>query len=285
MALESFYPENIKHITLKDHDCIYVDMGYGTPVIFLQGFATNITIFDGNYPDFSATRRVIAFDYPGYYLSEKKANTPYNLGYMADAVCELIEKLSVENVVLVGSSMGGAIAIETAKRCPDRLSAMVLIAPSGFSGRAPVKARIMGVQEKLVPAEFFRKKFFDTLLLRADTFFVDKEHPKKDAFIAQYYLMKDRDDFDLWIGTLTRMARATLSADNRTGLEDITIPTYIMWGDSDEALPVEGSYIAHDAFEDNATLEVIPNAGHIFFVEQPALFFEKVDGYLKSKGL
>ena len=284
-TLESFYPKNLKHITLKDHDCVYIDEGSGTPVLFLHGFSVNLAVFSDNFPTFSKTRRVVAFDYPGYYLSEKKGGVPYDIPFMADAACELIEKLSLEHVVLVGSSMGGAVAIETARRCPGKISALVLAAPAGFSGRQPFFARMVTVQEKLFSAEKYRAKFLERLILRVDTFFVNKQEPARDALIGQYYLMEERGDFDLWIETLSRMARETLTVDNRGGLPGSPVPICVLWGDADEVLPVEGADIAREAFGNSARIETIPGASHLFFVEMPAIFYERVDVFLKSENL
>jgi len=61
-----------------------------------------------SYPISSRTP-VIALDYPGYYLSEKK-DAPYDIPFMARAVAELLDKLNLKKAVLVGSSMGGDCA-------------------------------------------------------------------------------------------------------------------------------------------------------------------------------
>jgi pimeloyl-ACP methyl ester carboxylesterase len=284
MSLTEFYPYPVKRITLVDHDCAYVDEGKGVPMVFLHGFSVNLTVFSKNYPRLSRTRRVVGLDYPGYYLSEKK-EAPYDIPFMAEAVSELIDKLSLKGVVLVGSSMGGAIAIETARRRPDKISAVVLAAPAGFVGRRPFLATLLTLQQKVSSAAAFRKKFFERLFGRVDTFFANKKEQMKDEVVAQYTLMGKRDDFGLWIDTLAKMAKAILRVDSRAGLSQISAPVLLFWGDADEVLSVDGVKIARTSSGDNLTVEVIPGAGHLLFAEKPDLFDERVDSFLKAHNL
>ena len=88
-------------------------------MVFLHGFSVNLASFAKSYPHFLKNHRVIALDYPGYYLSEKK-DAPYDIPFMARAVAELLDKLDLKKAVLVGSSMGGAIALEAALLRPER---------------------------------------------------------------------------------------------------------------------------------------------------------------------
>lgn len=283
--LESFYSYDIKRIDLLGHDCVYIDEGRGTPVIFLHGFSVNLNCFSPIYPSFMKNRRVIALDYPGYYLSEKKEDVPYDIPYAADAVVELIDKLNLENVVLVGSSMGGGVAMEVALKDPDSISAVILADPVGFSGRNPFLAAMISLQVSLLPEEIVRMKMFDRLISRVDTFFYDKEDPFADIITDWYYAMEERDDFGIWISILTKMARSVLRADYRKTAGDIKAPTYIIWGDKDEVLPPEGLEIADEAMGENLKVEMMPNVGHLPFVEDPETFNAKTDEFLKSLGL
>ena len=284
MSLEELYPYPVKRMTLSGHDCAYIDEGTGTPLVFLHGFSVNLSSFSLIYPALVKKRRVIGLDYPGYYLSEKKAGTRYDIPFMARAVCELIEMLGLDRVVLVGSSMGGAVAQEAALTAPDAISALVLAAPAGFSGINRVLASLLSVQKGLLP----KKKLVDAMTRRlydrVSTFVYNKESGFLKDVYHGYDAMREREDYQLWIGTLLMMAREVLTADFRRRAGGITAPTLIVWGDRDEVLPPEGADIARNSYGPNLTLEIFGDVGHIPFAERPDVFVNLVDGFLSKHG-
>jgi len=289
VSLESLYPYEVKRMELMGHNCAYIDEGAerktGSTLVFLHGFSVNLTCFSRNYPYFIKKRRVVGLDYPGYYLSEKDPWISYDIPFVANAVVEFIEKLKLKYVILVGSSMGGAVAMETALKRPDLISSMVLVAPAGFSGRNRLLASLLSLQIKFSPDEKILKKMTDRLYSRVTTFTHDKKLPFLDKITAGYDEMVKRDDYNLWINVLLNMAQEVLRADYRKRAKEIDIPTYILWGDKDEVLPSVGAKTAQKSMGDNLTLEMMPNLGHLPFVEEPDLFNRKVDEFLRSEEL
>lgn len=284
MSLEQLYPYPVKRISLLGHDCAYIDEGKGAPpMVFLHGFSVNLACFAKNYPHFIKKHRVVALDYPGYYLSEKKED-PYDIPFMARAAAELLEKLNLKKAVLVGSSMGGAIALQTARLIPDRVSALVLAAPGGFSGRNVLLSGIIGLQRALLPTKKLVSTMAARLSDRAATFFTDKDNPAIDKIRAGYEGMKYRDDYSLWIMTLVRMAQSVLRVDSSRPARAITVPTLIVWGDNDEVLPPAGAERAKQAMGDWATIVMIHGVGHLPFIEATERFHAEVDDFLASLG-
>ena len=284
MSLEQFYPYPVRRISLVGHDCAYIDEGKGIPMVFLHGFSVNLASFAKNYPFFAKRRRVIALDYPGYYLSDKK-DAPYDIPFMARAVVELVEKLGIERTVLVGSSMGGAVAIETALSRPDLIGALVLAAPGGFSGRNVVLSWLIGLQLLFMPKETVVAKMYERLPGRVPAFFADKASPFIETIRAGYEEMKKRGDFSLWVLTLAKMARSVLKADLSDRARSVAAPTLIIWGDRDEVLPPAGAPAAKRAMGDRARLVIFNGVGHVPFIEAPDRFNDLVDGFLTSLGL
>ncbi len=284
MPLEGLYPYPVKRISLVDHTCAYIDEGRGgVPMVFLHGFSVNLACFAKIYPHFLKKHRVIGLDYPGYYLSEKKEQA-YDIAFMARSVVELIEKLNLKKTVLVGSSMGGAIAVETALARPDLIGALVLAAPGGFSGRSVLMSRIIGLQRAILPRDRIVRAMTKRLAKRVPTFFADKNNPAIDKIRAGYEAMKDRKDYPLWIMALVGMAQSLLAADLTNRARDITVPTLILWGDRDEVLPPAGAVKAKEAMGDWATVVMIPGAGHLPFIEATERFNAEADAFLTSLG-
>ncbi|MBN1882256.1 MAG: alpha/beta fold hydrolase [Deltaproteobacteria bacterium] len=285
MSLEALYPYPVKRVTLAGHECAYIDEGVGTPIIFLHGFSVNLASFAPIYPALVDKRRVIGLDYPGYYLSEKKAGVPYDIPFMAGAVAEMIEKLGLDRAVLLGSSMGGAVAQEAALIAPDAVSALVLAAPAGFSGRSRLLASLLSLQRALLSKQKLIDAMTRRLYDRVSTFVYDKESVFLKDVHRQYDAMREREDYPVWIETLLFMAREVLSVDFRRKAGSISVPTLIVWGDKDEVLPPEGADVARKSYGPNMTLEILPDVGHIPFAERPDEFTDLVDGFLSKHGL
>jgi pimeloyl-ACP methyl ester carboxylesterase len=90
--------------------------------------------------------RCVAFDLPGFGVSDQP--TRPRISAYADDLAAAIDALGIGPFVLVGHSLGGAVATALAERVPDRVSALVLLAPAGF-GRIPLAetVSIPGVRE------------------------------------------------------------------------------------------------------------------------------------------
>ena len=90
--------------------------------------------------------RCVAFDLPGFGASDQP--TRPRLSAYADDLAEAIRILGLPPFVLVGHSLGGAVAAGLAERLPERVRALVLLAPAGFGRIALVETiSIPGVRE------------------------------------------------------------------------------------------------------------------------------------------
>lgn len=108
--------------------------GEGPPIVLVHGWGCSAFTWRHILPQVvAAGRRAIAVDLPGHGLSDKPdAEAAYTTGEMARAVLELLDAEGWDEVVLVGHSMGGAIAREVALAAPSRIAALALLAPAGF---------------------------------------------------------------------------------------------------------------------------------------------------------
>ncbi|MGH8383482.1 alpha/beta fold hydrolase [Pseudomonas sp.] len=128
----------------------YQDVGTGEAVVFIHGSgpgASGHSNFKQNYPVFAAAGyRVIVPDLPGYGGSSKPQST-YSLDFFVNALSGLLDALDIQRCVLVGNSLGGAVAIKLALDQPQRVRRLVLMAPGGLMEKEQYYLQMEGIQK------------------------------------------------------------------------------------------------------------------------------------------
>lgn len=109
--------------------------GRGRPVILLHGFMDCAQGWDDYCK--ASHRPCYAIDLPGFGGSSAPESGAATVDAYAATVCRVIDHLDLDDFVLVGHSLGGAVATRVAGMCPDRVSSLVLVAPAGY-GRIPL---------------------------------------------------------------------------------------------------------------------------------------------------
>jgi 3-oxoadipate enol-lactonase len=107
----------------------YEQHGAGEPLLLINGLGADITLLAPLIAWFARSFRVVAFDNRGAGRSDKP-EAPYTIGLMAQDTVALMDALSLEQVTVLGISMGGRIALELALSCPDRVGRLVLVSTS-----------------------------------------------------------------------------------------------------------------------------------------------------------
>jgi pimeloyl-ACP methyl ester carboxylesterase len=104
--------------------------GQGPTVLLVHGLAGQLCHFTYGIVDLLASRyRVVAVDRPGSGYSVRVPGSSAALGAQADVLAALIDTLKLGRPVVVGHSLGGAVALALAQRHPERVAGLALIAP------------------------------------------------------------------------------------------------------------------------------------------------------------
>ncbi|MGE5797723.1 MAG: alpha/beta fold hydrolase [Ignavibacteria bacterium] len=164
----SGYSQNSGIALSSDSVEINFDMlGDGKPaLVFVHGWSNDRSIWDSQVSYFSKKYKVVAVDLPGFGKSGNNRRN-WTVPAFGGDVAAVIEKLDLDNVVLVGFSLGGPVVIETENKIPDRISGVVLVETQHDveSYKTPETIKLMDsifmdlvanpTMEKLKP--FFRK--------------------------------------------------------------------------------------------------------------------------------
>ena len=135
--------------------------GGGQPLLYLHG-ASGAPVIMPFMERLAERFEVLVPEHPGYGLSDEPGWLE-NIHDAAYFYLDFLEQLRLENVVVVGSSMGGWMAMELAVRDTSRLASLVLVAPAGISapGVQPADIFLMSAEELV------RNLFFDQRLAEA----------------------------------------------------------------------------------------------------------------------
>jgi pimeloyl-ACP methyl ester carboxylesterase len=107
-----------------------VERGEGPALLLVHGLAGQLCHFTyGVVEQLAAEFRVVAVDRPGSGYSVRSPGASASLGAQADVLASLIDTLQLGRPLVVGHSMGGAVALALAQQYPQRVAGLVLVAP------------------------------------------------------------------------------------------------------------------------------------------------------------
>jgi pimeloyl-ACP methyl ester carboxylesterase len=231
----------------------------GAPLMLIHGAGGNLMHWPGDLRRLPS-HTVYALDLPGHGKSGGAGRA--EIGAYAEVVRTFAEMLGLAPFAVVGHSMGGAIAIEFALRYPARLAELILV---GTGAKLRVAPQIMtGILDDFpgtaqLLAQWTHGEHVDPNLLRL---YVRRLREVNPQVI--------HDDF-----------AACDAFDRRADVGRITTPTLILCGDADRMTPVKYSQSLHEQIA-GSQLVVVPGAGHMVMLEQPAAVAEAVASFLTS---
>ncbi len=117
---------NISEVKIDGNRSIrYLKTGAGEPLVLLHTIRTQLDYFEDVIPQLAKHFTVYAIDLPGHGYSSIDTKANYDEPYMRSAVITFIEKLGLNNVTLVGESIGAVLALTVASQLPERIKKVV----------------------------------------------------------------------------------------------------------------------------------------------------------------
>ncbi|MBM4071297.1 MAG: alpha/beta fold hydrolase [Planctomycetes bacterium] len=253
----------------------YRDEGKGPTVVLLHGFPLCSAMWRPQIAALQKDYRVIVPDLRGFGGSTPVADAP-SLEQMADDVGGLLDALRIaEPVVLGGLSMGGYAALAVARRYPGRLRGLILAdtraEPDDAQGKANRDAMI----------DFARandaRAVIDKMLPRL---LAEKTLAARPEVVQEIRDMAAAQEIDGIVGALKVLRDRP---DARPGLASIRVPTLVVVGSEDALTPPAMAETLAAGIAD-ATLVIIPGAGHMSNLEEPEAFNAAIAGFLRRLG-
>ena len=278
-------PKFGKITTLKDAEIHWYETGHGRPIIMLHGLAGNLRNFTYALTDkLNQDFRVIAIDRAGCGWSKRSRPESATLHEQARIISEFIKKEKIEKPLIVGHSLGGAIALTLALEHKDKISGLALICPvTQMIDDIPDIFRFLNISNK-----WFR--LFLAYTLSSLIGILTREKSFKAAFspepVCDNFAIKGGGDFALssnsFIKTSEDLTFAISSAPSVVGREnELKLPIGVLFGEDDEILDAK---LHGEKFSEltGAELKILPNKGHMLPLTEPEECAEFIHGIMKK---
>lgn len=227
-------------------------------LVILPGWANTSQNWQAVIQNLPENYHYITLDLPGFGQSNFLPGTP-NVPEYSDFVVAFIEKLKLNKPLILGHSFGGQVAMELSTRYPEKISSLLLLSPAGIRIKTHyVKARVKFA--KLIKS---LKKITPTPLYN----YLLSKVASKDYLNAH---SKQRD-------ILNRILNFDLS----TKLNQIKVPTHILWGDQDHVIPYMGKFLAENI--PDSKLTVLYGMDHLPHIRKPQEFAQQLSEILDDQ--
>ena len=118
----------------------YEDDGNGPVLMFIHGDPGRPQDFRWLIPHLSASFRLIRIAMPGLDLTDLSVEPGVDIASRALFIRQFLDRLNIEKIIILGHSMGAALAIEHAVRWPDKTSGIILLNPVGIQPHKPFRS-------------------------------------------------------------------------------------------------------------------------------------------------
>ena len=236
----------------------------GIPLVLIHGSSGSLHIWEGWTRALGGKARLISVDLPGHGLTGAWPREEYTVKAYTDFIEVLVDTLNLDRFVLVGHSLGGAVAWTFAATRPDRVSQLILVNSAGYpppGGKTPLPtrlARLPGVGDIGIyfkPEAWVRRTLTKAY---ADSAMVTDELVKRTAELQRFPGNRE--------ATLLR-ARTQEPLDP-TPLKRLDVPTLILWGGKDSWEPTADALRFKNDIK-GTKVEIFEKLGHNLMDEDP----------------
>jgi len=265
----------------------YATSGAGEPILLIPGLGLDHNYYRFGIPLLSRHLQVLAVDPRGIGRSTKSP-PPYTVEAWADDFAVMIDKLGFGPIHVLGSSLGGSMALALAQRHPGKLKSLIVV--GGFSQLDLATELNFRLRLRLIEKLGMSDEVADYMGLWTLT----RKFINSDAGFATMRANQaniranSAQSYSAFVEALLKWGRCQPGQEREpkftTLLDSIKTPTLVVTSDNDHLIPKELSDLIAGRIA-GAKLVVMPGAGHIPFMEQPAevvrivlQFLEELDG-------
>ena len=270
---------------LSGHEFWYLDSGEGPAVLFIHGLTGSHRNWAHLVEELNTDHRVLVPDLFGHGASAKPMGD-YSLGAHAATLRDLLDRLEIDQVTLVGHSFGGGIAMQFCYLFPERVERLVLVSSGGLGRSVSPLLRAAtlpgaGVVLPVIASGWVRGRVEAAgRILSSSTGW--RAGPDTTEIWRGFTSLADADTRRAFLATTRGVidpGGQTVSAHNHLPM-GIQIPTLIVWGTRDRMIPAWHATTAHEVIEDSRVV-LFEGAGHFPHLDEPERFAQLLGDFIR----
>jgi pimeloyl-ACP methyl ester carboxylesterase len=249
------------YLIKSNFDFKYIEEGEGKTIVLLHGLFGTLSNWENVLAHFGRYNRIIVPILPLYDTSFKDTSLDSLVNYLHI----FFLKLQLKNVVLMGNSLGGQIALKYTLKHPELINKLIITGSAGLYENAmgttfPKRSDYNYVKEKVCKT-FYNPQIASEKLVE-NVYSITQSIPKSLRIV--------------------RFARESQKNNLASELPDIKVPTLILWGKNDTVTPVDVAYRFYHLIP-NARIKIIDECGHVPMMEQPEQFNYWVERFINAE--
>ena len=254
------------NIVVDGYNICYKITGDGPETaVMLQGWGTDLGIYDSVANAINSKYRFVQFDLPGFGGSDEPKE-PWNVDAYADFFCSFMQALGIKKATLIGHSYGGRVIIKLAAResLPFEIDRIVLIDSAGIMPKRSFSYKL----------KVRRYKILKTIL---NTKLVYALFPE---LIDDWRSRQGSADYRNASPVMRACLVMAVNEDLTELLPKVRQDTLLIWGSLDPDTPLADAKVMEEKIPSSG-LAVIEGAGHFSFLEKPLIFRSIMQSYFQ----
>lgn len=252
----------------------YVHQGTGnTPILLLHGFDSSVLEFRSIIPLLAPNNTTWAVDLLGFGFTERLPKIEYNPYTIKTHLYSFWQQLINQPVMLVGTSMGGATAIDFTLTYPHAVKQLVLINSIGFSGDVSFGKYLFSPVDSWA-VEYWRQRKVQALFFGSN---FGNLKPSEIEAIKCATLHLEMPNWHEATISFTKSGGYSQIAEKVTQIDKETL---ILWGELDDTLPKLDAEKFRKAIANSQLIML--NCGHVPHLEQPSIVAEYIQSFDKA---
>ena len=246
---------------IKEGNFEYIETGGGdVTVLMLHGLFGSMSNFESLLNTFGKTYNIIVPLLPILTAPKEEVGLDGLLSY----INAFVEHKNLSNLHVLGNSLGGHIAQIFALASPEKIKSLILTGSSGLF-------------ENPMGSSWPRRESYDYVKGKVESTFFDPNMAKKEMVDEVFEIVNDRAK----VIRIVLTAKSALRHNLADKLQNITVPTLLVWGKQDDITP----YFVAEKFDEllpNSKLVFLDECGHAAMMEKPEEFNAAFGDFMKE---
>jgi pimeloyl-ACP methyl ester carboxylesterase len=255
---------------VNDTELYYEIKGEGEPLLLIPGLGLDHKYYRLGEPLLSSNCQTILVDPRGIGQS-RKDQVEYTAELWADDYAALLDHLKIEKAHVLGSSLGGTVALAMGVRHPNKVASLIIA--GGFSELTRSVEMNYALRKKMIPKLGMGEEMAEFMGLWIMTReFIDSDEGQLVLEASKKNVQQNPADLYIkFLDSILRLGRRVPGGEVpllTQQIKAIKCPTLVMCADNDHFIPSSLSHVIADNIEGSEYVE-IKNGGHIPFIEKP----------------